>query len=177
MSSGIQQVIPLSFFFIFYSCMVQFYEELVTRKALGIKCGQLANKPLNRNTKSTYSDSSSSDEDDDDDSNDIETDDQKDEEEDNDEPESHADGDANLENCLNIDSVPHKLEDKDNNKEDATCDESRAVEGDVPPAKKQCIEANAFEGWNVITNKMEKSVDRLIEVELEELGDKNKVSE
>ncbi|KAI8526133.1 hypothetical protein RHMOL_Rhmol13G0285100 [Rhododendron molle] len=155
----------------------KFYEELVTRKASGIKCGQLANKPLNRNTKSTYSDSSSSDEDDDDDSNDIETNDQKDKEKDNDEPESHADGDANLENCLNIDSIPHKLEDKDNNKEDATCDESRAVEGDVPPAKKQCIEANAFEGWNVITNKMEKSVDRLIEVELEELGDKNKVSE
>lgn len=89
-------------------------------------------------------DSSSSDEDDDDDdSNDIETHDQKDKEKDNDEPKSHADGDANLENCFNIDSVPHKLEDKDNNKEDATCDESQAVEGDVPPAKKQCIEANA----------------------------------
>lgn len=76
MSSGIQQVIPLSLFFIFYSCMVQFYEELVTRKALGIKCGQLANKPLNRNTKSTFG-FFCSDEDDDDDSNDIETDDQK----------------------------------------------------------------------------------------------------
>jgi tRNA acetyltransferase TAN1 len=132
---------------------------------------------LNKKTKFTYSESSSSDEDDDDDdnSNGNESGD-LDKEEDKGKPESHADGDASLENPRNADLDPRKLEDnKDEDKEDATCDESGAVECDVPPAKKQCIESNASECGHVKTNKMEeKSVDRLIEAELAELGDRNK---
>lgn len=180
MAGGIQQVIPL-IFFLFYSYMVQFYEELVHGKASGIKCGHLGDKPLNKKTKFTYSESSSSDEDDDDDdenSNGNESGDH-DKEEDKGKPESHADGDASLENPRNADLDPRKLEDnKDDDKEDAACDESRAVECDVPPAKKQCVESNASEYGHVKSNKMEeKSVDRLIEAELAELGDRNKVSE
>ncbi|KAI8526132.1 hypothetical protein RHMOL_Rhmol13G0285000 [Rhododendron molle] len=156
-----------------------FYEELVHGKASGVKCGQLANKSLNKKTKFTYSDSSSSDNDDDDDAgndNDSETGDQKDKEDEKDKPESHEDGDANLESSINADSNPHKLEEKkDDSKEDATCDESQAVEGDVLPAKRQCVEPTASGGGDVISNKKEEmSVDRLIEAELEELGDRNK---
>ncbi|KAH7837965.1 hypothetical protein Vadar_020202 [Vaccinium darrowii] len=155
-----------------------FYEELVHGKASGIKCGHLGDKPLNKKTKFTYSESSSSDEDDDDDdenSNGNESGDH-DKEEDKGKPESHADGDASLENPRNADLDPRKLEDnKDDDKEDAACDESRAVECDVPPAKKQCVESNASEYGHVKSNKMEeKSVDRLIEAELAELGDRNK---
>lgn len=160
--------------------MVQFYEELVNGKASGVKCGQLANKPSNKKIKFTYSDTSSSDNDDDaGNDNDSETDDQKDKEDEKDKPESHADGDANLESFINADSNPHKLEEnKDNSREDAICDESRTVEGDVLPAKRQCVEPTASGCGDVISNKKEElSVDRLIEAELEELGDRNKVSE
>ncbi|KAE9462205.1 hypothetical protein C3L33_05892, partial [Rhododendron williamsianum] len=155
-----------------------FYEELVHGKASGVKCGQLADKSLNKKTKFTYSDSSSSDNDDNDagNDNDSETDDQKDKEDEKDKPESHEDGDANLESSINADSNPHKLEEnKDDSKEDATCDESQTVEGDVLPAKRQCVEPTASGCGDVTSNKKEEmSVDRLIEAELEELGDRNK---
>lgn len=161
--------------------MVQFYEELVHGKASGVKCGQLADKSLNKKTKFTYSDSSSSDNDDDDagNDNDSETDDQKDKEDEKDKPESHEDGDANLESSINADSNPHKLEEnKDVSKENATCDENQTVEGDVLPAKRQCVELTASGCGDVTSDKKEEmSVDRLIEAELEELGDRNKVSE
>ncbi|KAF5930299.1 hypothetical protein HYC85_031172 [Camellia sinensis] len=151
-----------------------FYEELVHGKASGIKLGQLPDKPVNKKTKFTYSDSSSSDDDDDDENEDD--DDQKEKEEDKDKPGTHAEDDANHESSIHADPDPHKLEEnKDDNKEAATCHKSPEVEVEEPPTKKQCLETNASKHGNVITNKVEeKSVDKLIEAELEELTDRSK---
>ncbi|XP_028091664.1 MATH and LRR domain-containing protein PFE0570w isoform X2 [Camellia sinensis] len=151
-----------------------FYEELVHGKASGIKLGQLPDKPVNKKTKFTYSDSSSSDDDDDDENEDD--DDQKEKEEDKDKPGTHAEDDANHESSIHADPDPHKLEEnKDDNKEAATCHKSPEVEVEEPPTKKQCLETNASKHGNVITNKVEeKSIDKLIEAELEELTDRSK---
>ncbi|XP_057482926.1 uncharacterized protein LOC130769710 isoform X1 [Actinidia eriantha] len=142
-----------------------FYEELVLGRASGIKHVQLPDKPVNKKTKFTYSDSSSSDDDDD----------QKDKEEDKDKPETHKDGDANNESSIDANLDPHKQEeDKVENKEHATCHGSQVVEGE-PSAKKQCLKSDASKCGNVISEKMEeKSVDKLIEEELAELGDRSK---
>ncbi|THG03893.1 hypothetical protein TEA_029490 [Camellia sinensis var. sinensis] len=152
----------------------EFYEELVHGKASGIKLGQLPDKPVNKKTKFTYSDSSSSDDDDDDENEDD--DDQKEKEEDKDKPGTHAEDDANHESSIHADPDPHKLEEnKDDNKEAATCHKSPEVEVEEPPTKKQCLETNASKHGNVITNKVEeKSIDKLIEAELEELTDRSK---
>ncbi|KAL7174268.1 hypothetical protein ACSBR2_033512 [Camellia fascicularis] len=151
-----------------------FYEELVHGKASGIKLGQLPDKPLNKKTKFTYSDSSSSDDDDDDDNEDD--DDQKEKEEDKDKPGTHAEDDANYESSINANPDPHKQkENKDDSKEAATCHKSPEVEGEEPPTKKQCLETGPSKHGNVITNKVEeKSIDKLIEAELEELTDRSK---
>ncbi|GMP87824.1 hypothetical protein CsSME_00040043 [Camellia sinensis var. sinensis] len=151
-----------------------FYEELVHGKASGIKLGQLPDKPVNKKTKFTYSDSSSSDDDNDDENEDD--DDQKEKEEDKDKPGTHAEDDANHESSIHADPDPHKLEEnKDDNKEAATCHKSPEVEVEEPPTKKQCLETNASKHGNVITNKVEeKSIDKLIEAELEELTDRSK---
>lgn len=62
------------------------------------------------------------------------------------------------------------------NKEDGKNLESQTNEAEEPPAKKQCLEADASKC--VINDKVEEqSIDKLIEAELKELGDKNKVSE
>ncbi|CAL5426057.1 unnamed protein product [Camellia sinensis] len=154
-----------------------FYEELVHGKASGIKLGQLPDKPVNKKTKFTYSDSSSSDDDDDDDDDENEDDDdQKEKEEDKDKPGTHAEDDANHESSIHANPDPHKLEEnKDANKEAATCHKSPEVEVEEPPTKKQCLETNASKHGNVITNKVEeKSIDKLIEAELEELTDRSK---
>ncbi|CAL5352368.1 unnamed protein product [Camellia sinensis] len=153
-----------------------FYEELVHGKASGIKLGQLPDKPVNKKTKFTYSDSSSSDDDDDDDDENEDDDDQKEKEEDKDKPGTHAEDDANHESSIHADPDPHKLEEnKDDNKEAATCHKSPEVEVEEPPTKKQCLETNASKHGNVITNKVEeKSIDKLIEAELEELTDRSK---
>uniref|UniRef100_A0A5B7AUA1 Putative THUMP domain-containing protein 1 isoform X1 n=1 Tax=Davidia involucrata TaxID=16924 RepID=A0A5B7AUA1_DAVIN len=147
-----------------------FYEELVHGKDSCVKLAELPSKPLNRKTKFTYSDSSSSDDD-------GEDDDQKGKE-DKGKLGSQREGDEK--------SDPHKedgvccenqiKEDTDNNKEDDTkCLQNQAVEAEEPPAKKQCPETDASKRGNVICDKMEeKSVDKLIEAELEELGDRSK---
>ncbi|PSR90164.1 THUMP domain-containing protein [Actinidia chinensis var. chinensis] len=151
-----------------------FYEELVHGRASGIKNGQLPDKPSNKKTKFTYSDSSSSDDDDDNNGNNDDGD-QKDKEEDKDKPRTHKDGDANHESPIDANSDPHKQEvDKVENKEHAKCHGSQGVEGEEPPAKKQ-LKTDASKCGNVISNKMEeKSVDKLIEEELAELGDRSK---
>ena len=60
-------------------------------------------------------------------------------------------------------------------KEDDKNHETHANEAEEPPAKKQCLETDVSK--HAIPDKVEvKSVDKLIEAELKELGDKNKVS-
>uniref|UniRef100_A0A5B7ASC3 Putative THUMP domain-containing protein 1 isoform X1 n=1 Tax=Davidia involucrata TaxID=16924 RepID=A0A5B7ASC3_DAVIN len=154
-----------------------FYEELVHGKDSCVKLAELPSKPLNRKTKFTYSDSSSSDDNDD-------GADQKDEEAKG-KLGTQRDSDANPESLANEKSDPHKedgvccenqiKEDTENNKEEAKCQQNQAVEAEEPQAKKQCLETDASKCGNVIRDKMEeKSVDRLIEAELKELGDKSK---
>ncbi|KAH7511341.1 hypothetical protein FEM48_ZijujUnG0024900 [Ziziphus jujuba var. spinosa] len=59
------------------------------------------------------------------------------------------------------------------NKEVSESLENQANEAEDPPAKKQCIETNVSKP--VIPNKVEeKSVDKLIDAEIKELGDTNK---
>ncbi|KAA8549821.1 hypothetical protein F0562_001505 [Nyssa sinensis] len=155
-----------------------FYEELVNGKDSRMKLAELPDKPLNKKTKFTYSDSSSSDDDNDDDD-----DDQKDE--DKGKPGTQRDCNANPESLANEKLDPHKEDgvhcenqikgDTNNNKEEAKCQQNQAVDVEEPPAKKQCLETDTSNCGNFICDKMEeRSVDKLIEAELKELGDRSK---
>ncbi|GFS30992.1 THUMP domain-containing protein [Actinidia rufa] len=149
-------------------------ERQASHEAINV-IDSLPDKPSNKKTKFTYSDSSSSDDDDDSNGNNDDGD-QKDKEEDKDKPSTHQDGDANHESPIDANSGPHKQEvDKVENKEHAKFHGSQGVEGEEPPAKKQFLKTDASKCGNVISNKMEeKSVDKLIEEELAELGDRSK---
>ena len=193
---------PATFFFflcmwslIIYShhaddCFVlQFFEELVHGKDSGVKLSMLPNKPMNKKIKFSYSDSGSDDDDDD-----------IDDEEDK--SDLHREKDANDENPSNEKSHPQKNDDvcrENQNKEkadDKTQDgnenqendadgekadkntedgnENQEVDAEEPSAKKQCLETDA--STHIIHEKTEeKSIDKLIEAELQELGDRNKV--
>lgn len=156
---------------------MQFYEELVLGNDSGIKLAELPRKPLNKKIKFLSSDSSSSDED--------ENDDQEDDKEDNKSASNKIDDASNgnartgtFDSHKNDDDVcaeNHTVVEPNDNKEVSKNDENRANEAEDPPAKKQCIETNASK--SVILDKVEeKSIDKLIEAEIKELGDTNKVS-
>ncbi|KAK9273444.1 hypothetical protein L1049_018254 [Liquidambar formosana] len=147
-----------------------FYEELVHGSDSGIKLAVFPNKPLNKKTKFSYSDSSSSDDDDD------EEEEEKEEEEEEDKSDTCKDDAANHENPASEKSDPHNYTscnenqtkgETDDNKDSGKNHEIQANEVEEPPAKKQCLETDA-------SKREEKSIDKLIEEELKELGDRNK---
>ena len=168
-----------------------------------MKLAELPNKPSNKKIKFSYSDSSGSDDDDDDDDEEeeVEEDDKSDTR--GDDTASHKEAinqESNPQDSINQESDPHtkddvnhgsQTEEKDNdndgdgkndenqpdndNNGDGKNHENQPKETEEPPAKKQCVETVATK--SVIHAKVEeKSIDKLIEAELEELGDKNKVS-
>ncbi|KAL2469894.1 THUMP domain-containing protein [Abeliophyllum distichum] len=160
-----------------------FYEELVNGTETTTEQAELSKKPLNKITKFTFSDSSSSDGDDnDEDSKDDHHEDESNvrtKEKEENKPAIATGIDANNENLIK-DELGHGKEDDiscekqaQKNKEKTDDQEVEAVE---PPAKKQCIENDALKCRNGLSNKVEKkSVDKLIEAELAELGDRSKV--
>ncbi|PRQ32870.1 putative THUMP domain-containing protein [Rosa chinensis] len=163
-----------------------FFEELVQGKDSGINLSEAPSKPLNKKIKFTYSDSSSSDDDNDDDNK---------EEGETEEPVEDKEvvkGENKSDTCRDDDgshdnqiSETSDLEKKDNalsenkpeedtkdDKEGSISKEISAKEGEEPPAKKQCLGTDSSKR---IPDKVEeKSIDKLIEDELQELKDKNK---
>ena len=165
----------------------QFFEELVHGKDSATNVSEAPSKPMNKKITFSYSDSSSSDDDDD----------NKKEEGENKEPveDKEVDNEENKPDTCTGDDGSHDnqvsetsgLEKKDSalceNKpeEDSKDDKAGTISKDVsekeveePPAKKQCLGTDSSKR---IPDKVEeKSIDRLIEDELQELKDKNKVS-
>lgn len=137
-----------------------FYEELIHGLDSGGKLAVSPNKPSNKKIKFSYSDSSSSDDD-----------------EEEDKSDTCRNADANHENLTNkkLDSRKADIvccesqtkEETDDNKVGGNCHENQANEVEGPPAKKPCLEIDA-------SKQEEKSIDKLIEAELKELGDRNK---
>lgn len=154
----------------------QFYEELVHGKDSGVKVAELSSKPLNKKIKFSDSESSSSDDDNE----------EQEAEEENEKNSGNSQDDiASHKGILNQECDPHTTDggnhgnwtqEKTNGIEgDAKNHEEQPKETEQPLAKKQCLEADASK--HVIHEKVEeKSIDKLIEAELEELADKNKVS-
>lgn len=192
MYSIFQVVFLIELLFLF---ALQFYEELVHGKGSGVKPAGIPNKPLNK--KIVFA-SSSDDEDEDDDDNDVGEKEEavegegKDKEGDEDQKgegkhsDTCKDDDRSHESLTNKKTDPHDAEKvcsgkemeavTAENKEDDKNHESQTNEAEEPPAKKQCLEAGASKSVN--NDKVEEqSIDKLIEAELKELGDKNKVSE
>ncbi|KAK6925569.1 THUMP domain [Dillenia turbinata] len=145
-----------------------FYEELIHGKDSSTKFSVATSKPMNK--KIIFTDSS-------------------DEEDDNgaeDDTEEVADtnknGSANDERSVKTsdqdDDLGHVTQEKGrvDDKADSTCLENQKNEAEEPPAKKQCLEADATQCQNAVGGQTEeKSIDKLIEAELQELGDKSRV--
>ncbi|XP_057762125.1 uncharacterized protein LOC130982238 [Arachis stenosperma] len=158
-----------------FNILESFYEELVHGENPGAK--GLPNKPMN--TKITFADSDSSSSDDDAE--------QQEEEEKGDktlitEGKDNDDGDANCGNgaegksdAPKIDDLEPKIDDSNADPVDKADDDKGEVENkaDEPPAMNQCSKTDA-PTCNSKEKGEQKSIDRLIEEELEELGDKNK---
>ncbi|KAM5584665.1 hypothetical protein ABKV19_004167 [Rosa sericea] len=162
-----------------------FFEELVQGKDSGINLSEAPSKPLNKKIKFSYSDSSSSDDDNDDVKEEGETvepvEDKEVVKEEN-KSDTCRDGDGSHDNQISETSDLEKKEnalcenkpeeDTKDDKEDSTSKEISAKEGEEPPAKKQCLGTGSSKR---IPDKVEeKSIDKLIEDELQELKDKNK---
>ncbi|GAB4835256.1 hypothetical protein Ancab_000165 [Ancistrocladus abbreviatus] len=146
-----------------------FFEEILHGKDENAKAEAAPNKPLNKKIRFTYSDCS-----------DDEDEDGADEEVNN--LESHADANTGCPGNGKSDCREEEVSDKnqineatgdskDNLKEN---DGNNTSEIEEPPAKKQCYDSAELKSGNPSQVKAEKSVDKLIEAELEELGDKNK---
>lgn len=176
-----------------YFCfLLQFYEELIYGKDTDVKeQTELPNKPLNKKIKFVYSDDDDDDEEDeeeDDDDEEEEVEGEKDEVEDREEenkPDANQNNDVKSEiptnEKLDFPDVENsccgnETEEKTNDNEESAKDlENQTNEAKEPPAKKQCIETCASK--SVVQEKGEqKSIDKLIEDELKEIGDRNKAS-
>ncbi|KAL4578665.1 hypothetical protein LXL04_014794 [Taraxacum kok-saghyz] len=142
-----------------------FYEELLQGKDSDVNPTVLPNKPTNKKIKFTYSDSE-------DDNN-------------NDDENSEVDQAAVISNNQNHEtSVPiqtlenqtnDKVEDSQDTKNGIEEHDTENLEDEKQPEKKQRVETDDSKSEEVVKNKMEeKSVDKLIEAELEELKDKSK---
>ncbi|EEF48940.1 ribosome quality control complex subunit 2 [Ricinus communis] len=157
-----------------------FYEELVHAKDTSVKL-ELPKKPSSKKIKFVYSD----DEEDDDD-NGVEGEEEEEDKEEDKEEGNKSDTKQNNDD-KNDNPANEKLEfpnvDKTcngNQTEKNTCDneaggkdEHQTNETDEPPAKKQIIETCVSS--SVVHEKVEqRSIDKLIEDELKELGDKSK---
>ncbi|XP_062172227.1 uncharacterized protein LOC133877818 isoform X2 [Alnus glutinosa] len=165
-----------------------FFEELVQGKGSDVKLAELPNKPLNKKIKFSDSESSSSDDDGDDEDEEEEEEGKeekegKEEEEDKNKSGTCQDDIGSHKVATNQEPHPHTKDDvhDGNQTEEKTNDiegngknhENQPRETEEPPAKKQCLGTDASKC--VIHEKVEvKSIDKLIEAELEELGDKSK---
>lgn len=174
-------------------CLKQFYEELVDGDdaELRVEHTELPKKPSNKIIKFA-SDSSGSDNDDDDDDkdgnkddakvNNLETGDDKDQnavastDNGNDELRLEAENVVPSENqALTEEKKPEKQDIKES--ETPENQDVKEAEALGPPAKRQCTDADAASN-GTFSKKVETiSVDKLIEAELAELGDKSKVSQ
>lgn len=135
---------------------MQFYDELVHGKESDAKATAVPSKPLNTKIKFSDSDSSSDEEDD------------AHVEEPNDCPQDQGD----LQTRKDKEDVPALLHDG----EELEVAELANDREDVP-SKKQRVDADAPKVVNMENSKSEdKPIDELIEEELKELGDRNKVN-
>ncbi|XP_030504652.2 uncharacterized protein LOC115719670 isoform X1 [Cannabis sativa] len=152
-----------------------FFEELVIGKDPGMQVGGLHGKASNKKIKFTYSDSSSGETGDDEDG----------EEEEKKENKSATSTEGDKSNDKETsETLDHNKTDSDSpdngkdgepndNKEVDESNGTDASEAEEPPAKKQCLETEVSK--SAIPDKVEvKSMDKLIEAELKELGDKSK---
>ncbi|KAL8480004.1 hypothetical protein ACS0TY_026804 [Phlomoides rotata] len=153
-----------------------FYDELVEGTESKVEQAELCKKPLNKVIKFADSDSSGSESDDADDE-DTNNDHAKDKndgltgaDKDKNVPVTSADGsDESAPEIKDNQAQPEN--EKDEKPENHDKKEAEAVE---PPAKRQCVEADAPNSAKMPTKMEQKSVDKLIEDELKELGDKSK---
>lgn len=152
---------------------MQFYEELVGGEHSSVK--ELPSKPLNKKITFADSDSSSSEDDDDDDN--VEEEQQEGDEAKADKKpklDTFNDDNVGLDGGAGGESDPCKVDEPhtqaldkhSEGKGDIDNIKTTEVIADELPAVKECSK----------TNVEEKSIDKLIEEELKELGDKNKVT-
>lgn len=159
-----------------------FYEELVQGTNSKLGQGELSEKPVNKKTVFKYSDSSSSDDDEDSDN----WNDEGQTKEETSKIEQHQEkidddigslktGKSEPENKDSISTDEQIQGNAEKEEELETTHEQKDIEVGEPPAKKQCVEREAPEAGNIAIGKTEeKSIDKLIEAELAELGDKSK---
>ena len=160
--------------------VLQFYEELVDGEHSSVK--ELPSKPLNK--KITFADSDSSSSDDDDDDDEEEEVQEGDEEKGDKKPKLDTSNDDNTSHDDGVPekSDPHKVDEPHTQEVDETCDNKGANDNlkttkgtaDGLPAVKQCCKTNV-PACNFSDKVEQKSIDKLIEEEFKELGDKNKV--
>ncbi|KAL2594995.1 hypothetical protein AAZX31_11G015500 [Glycine max] len=156
-----------------------FYEELVDGEHSSVK--ELPSKPLNK--KITFADSDSSSSDDDDDDDEEEEVQEGDEEKGDKKPKLDTSNDDNTSHDDGVPekSDPHKVDEPHTQEVDETCDNKGANDNlkttkgtaDGLPAVKQCCKTNV-PACNFSDKVEQKSIDKLIEEEFKELGDKNK---
>ncbi|XP_010273314.1 PREDICTED: THUMP domain-containing protein 1 homolog [Nelumbo nucifera] len=173
-----------------------FYEELVHGESMCVQRAVLPNKPMNKITKFSDSDSSSA-EDGDDSDEDNESDPHKEDDTNCENPEikksdAQKEDAANHENEANEESgsasqaneksdpqiedhASHEKGNSDPHREETGNDENQSNEIVEAPAKKQRLDTETSKCENAVCyKKEEKSIDKLIEAELKELGDRNK---
>lgn len=159
--------------------MRQFYDELVEGIESKVEQAELSKKPLNKIIKFSDSDSSGSDGDDADDE-DTNNGDAKDK---NDVQTQEEKGKIVLAAGADGSDDPapeikdnQEQQNKENEKPENHDSKETEAEDVEPTAKRQCVEADAPNCEKLSVKVEQKSVDKLIEDELKELGDKSKVS-
>lgn len=152
----------------------QFFDELIDGKSSGVKITELADKPVNKKIK--FSDSESSSDDDNEEEGGEDENKEVPEEESKSKPSNEQNDPCNENETTDTpdnqgDTVVSENEKSNDNEKDIKCLEVKVEE---PPNKKQCIQADVSKS---IIKEKKKSIDQLIEAELEELADKSKVSD
>ncbi|MED6206218.1 hypothetical protein PIB30_024665 [Stylosanthes scabra] len=153
-----------------FNILESFYEELVHGENPGAK--GLPKKPMN--TKITFDSSSSEDEEDDEEEQQEEAEEKEDKKHKTEEKDN--DDDANCGNETEAKSDAPKIDDPHAEAVDKADDDKGEVENkaDEPPAMKECSKTDPPPTCDSKEKVEQKSIDRLIEEELEELGDKTK---
>lgn len=154
--------------------MKQFYEELLEDAEPKVERADLPKKPSNKITKFADSDSSGSDNDDDDDKDEAKDSHNTGEDKHKSAVASGDDGNDELrhetKNGVPLENQPHTEKEKSENQD------IKEAEALGPPAKRQCTDADPAKIGSLSKKVEDKSVDKLIEAELAELGDRSKVS-
>lgn len=157
-----------------------FYEELVNGVKKTVRDTGLASKPMNKKIKFESSDSDSSGSEDNNDGNDADTD-RKDEVCEHKSDDGDKGSNNNEENVISAEAQPEMPSEKQisesegNKEEEPKNQETKEAEPEEPLPKKQCLESVAPRCQSSGNDTVEKeSVDKLIEAELAELGDRNK---